>query len=200
MFYRPAEGHDLPHDPFNAIIAPRPIGWISTRGTMGDNLAPYSFFTAAAYVPPQVVFSSQGAKPDRDGTKDSLAQIRETGVFCVNLVDPALVEGMNGSCADYPAGVDEFTACGVDKAECCEIDCPRVALAPAALECRLVQEIPLLGARNTLVHAEVIGIHLREDCLHEGLYRPPGWVSRLGYRGTYATVTDTWELLRPKLD
>ncbi len=199
MFYRPAQGHGLPHDPFSAIVSPRPIGWISTRGSMGDNLAPYSFFNAAAYTPPQVVFSSLGAKEDRDGTKDSLAQIRESGVFCVNLVEPALVEMMNGSCAPYPAGVDEFEACGIEKAECSEIDCPRVAQAPAALECRFVGEMPLLGAADVLVHAEVVGVHLREDCLTDGIYRPPGWVSRLGYRGDYATVTDTWELLRPQL-
>ncbi|MEM7490237.1 MAG: flavin reductase, partial [Pseudomonadota bacterium] len=86
MFYRPEDGHGLPHNPFNAIVSPRPIGWIATRGTMGDNLAPYSFFNAVAYVPPQVMFASTSAKPDRDGTKDSVAQIRETGVFCVNIV------------------------------------------------------------------------------------------------------------------
>ena len=85
MFYRPENGHGLPHNPFNALVAPRPIGWISTRGTAGDNLAPYSFFNAVAYVPPQVMFASTSAKPDRNGTKDSVAQIIETGVFCVNI-------------------------------------------------------------------------------------------------------------------
>ncbi|NIN77265.1 MAG: flavin reductase family protein, partial [Planctomycetales bacterium] len=87
MFYRPEDGHGLPHNPFNAIVAPRPIGWISTRGADGsENLAPYSFFNAVAYTPPQVMFASTGAKPDRDGTKDSVTNIRDTGVFCVNLV------------------------------------------------------------------------------------------------------------------
>ena len=75
MFYRPENGHGLPHNPWNAIVAPRPIGWISTRGAQGDNLAPYSFFNATAYVPPQVMFASTGAKADRNGTKDSVAQI-----------------------------------------------------------------------------------------------------------------------------
>mgnify|MGYP005989099371 CR=1 FL=1 len=83
MFYRPEDGHGLPHNPFNAIVSPRPIGWISTRGAMGDNLAPYSFFNAVAYVPPQVMFSSTSSKDDRGDTKDTVAQLRERGEFCV---------------------------------------------------------------------------------------------------------------------
>ena len=98
MFYRPQDGHGLPRDPFNAVVAPRPIGWISTRDGMGrDNLAPYSFFNAVAYVPPQVMFASTSAKEDRDGTKDSVSAIRETGVFCVNLVEYAMREAMNAT-------------------------------------------------------------------------------------------------------
>ena len=98
MFYRPEDGHGLPHNPFNAIVAPRPIGWISTRDAQGrDNLAPYSFFNAVAYVPPQVMFASTSAKPDREGTKDSVANIRETRVFCVNVVSAALSGAMNRS-------------------------------------------------------------------------------------------------------
>ena len=93
MFYRPEDGHGLPHNPFNALIVPRPIGWISTRGKDGiDNLAPYSFFNGVAYTPPQVMFATTGDKPDRDGTKDSLGNIRETGVFCVNMVEKAMTE------------------------------------------------------------------------------------------------------------
>ena len=100
MFYRPEEGHGLPHNPFNAIIAPRPIGWISTQDAEGRrNLAPYSFFNAVAYVPPQVMFASTGAKADQDGTKDSVSNIRETGVFCVNIVEYAMLDAMNASSA-----------------------------------------------------------------------------------------------------
>ena len=96
MFYEPKDGHGLPHNPFNAIVTPRPIGWISTRGTDGaDNLAPYSFFNAVAYEPPQVMFASTSAKPDRGDTKDSVANIRETGVFAVNVVSFALRGAMN---------------------------------------------------------------------------------------------------------
>ena len=96
MFYRPEDGHDLPHNPFNAIVAPRPIGWISTKGSDGsENLAPYSFFNAVAYTPPQVMFASTRSKPDRGDTKDTVANIRDTKVFCVNLVDYALRDAMN---------------------------------------------------------------------------------------------------------
>ena len=94
MFYRPEAGHGLPHNPWNAIVAPRPIGWISTRGRQGDNLAPYSFFNATAYVPPQVMFASTGAKPDRPGTKDTVAQVAESRVFCINIADGALAQAM----------------------------------------------------------------------------------------------------------
>ena len=98
MFYRPEEGHGLPHNPFNAIVTPRPIGWISTQDAAGGrNLAPYSFFNAVAYVPPQVMFASTGAKADQDGTKDSVSNIRETGAFCVNIVEYAMLNAMNAS-------------------------------------------------------------------------------------------------------
>ena len=103
MFYRPQDGHPLPHNPFNAIVTPRPIGWISTRDADGnDNLAPYSFFNGVAYTPPQVMFASTGTKADVDGTKDSMANIRETGVFCVNIVEYAMRDAMNASSATLP--------------------------------------------------------------------------------------------------
>ncbi|MFT3688163.1 flavin reductase family protein [Paenirhodobacter sp.] len=196
MFYKPAQGHGLPHNPFNAIVAPRPIGWISTRGAMGDNLAPYSFFNAVAYVPPQVMFASTAAKSDREGTKDTVAQIRETGVFCVNMVTRALIDAMNATSAPLPAGEDEFTAAGIAKAPCETIDCPRVAEAPAALECRVTQIVPLLGAANVLVLGEVTGVHIRPDCLNGGRYLPPDRLSRLGYKD-YAAITETFALDRP---
>lgn len=90
MFYEPKDGHGLAHNPFNAIVTPRPIAWIATRGADGrENLAPYSFFNAIAYTPPQIMFASTSAKADRGDTKDSLANIRDTGVFCVNVVETA---------------------------------------------------------------------------------------------------------------
>lgn len=198
MFYRPSEGHPLPHNPFSAIIAPRPIGWISTRGSQGDNLAPYSFFNAVAYQPPQVMFASTSAKPDRDNTKDSVAQIRESGVFCVNIVSFALRDAMNASSAALPAGADEFAEAGIEKAACETIDCPRVAAAPAALECRMTQVVQLDGASNFVVFGEVTGVHIADDALVDGhldltRYEP---LARLGYRD-YARVTETFTLKRP---
>lgn len=198
MFYQPQRGHGLPHDPFNAIVAPRPIGWISTRGVLGDNLAPYSFFNAVAYTPPQVIFASTGAKPGRDGTKDTMAQVRESGVFCVNLASDALRHAMNDSAAALAAGVDEFQALGLERAACEVIDCPRVALAPAALECRLVQVVALRGSANLLAIGEVVGVHLRDEFLVEGRFdlarvRP---LARLGYRD-FAVIETLFEMPRP---
>lgn len=191
MFYRPAEGHGLPHNPFNALVTPRPIGWISSRGSMGDNLAPYSFFNAVAYVPPQVMFASTGVK-------DSLSNIRETRVFAVNIVGEAHRDAMSGSSAMVARGVDEFVLTGVAKADCATIPCPRVADAPATLECVVTDIISLKGKDNFLILGEVTGIHLRDDCLIDGKfdatrYRP---VARMGYRD-YTIVRDVFEMPRP---
>lgn len=199
MFYRPKDGHGLPHNPFNAIIAPRPIAWISTRSSDGtDNLAPYSFFNGAAYDPPQVMFSTTGAKPDRLRGKDTLGNIEQTGVFCINIVEEAALKAMNASSAALPAGTDEFAAAKVTKAACKEIACSRVALAPASFECRLSQVVKLEGEDNYVVFGEVVGVHLRDDCLTEGRFdiRSFGLVARLGYRD-YTVVRETFELKRP---
>lgn len=191
MFYRPADGHGLPHNPFNAIVTPRPIGWISTTGPMGDNLAPYSFFNAVAYTPPQVMFASVGVK-------DSLLNIRETGVFAVNIVGEAMLMQMSETSAMLPRGTDEFMHAGVEKTDCTTIPCPRVKDAPATLECRLTQEVALLGHDNILILGEVTGIHLRDACLKNGRFDPTLYhpVARMGYRD-YAVVREVMEVLRP---
>lgn len=199
MFYRPSEGHGLPHNPFNAIVTPRPIGWIATRGAGGqDNLAPYSFFNAVAYVPPQVMFASTGAKIDRDGTKDSVANIRETGVFCVNIVAEAMLDAMNVTSGEWPRDHDEFSEAALERAECTEIACARVANAPAALECRLTQIVPLAGKANFVVFGEVVGVHLRDDCMVDGRFEVTRFnpLARLGYRD-YTVVNSTFTLNRP---
>ena len=199
MFYRPDEGHGLPHNPFGAIVAPRPIGWISTRDGDGcDNLAPYSFFNAVAYVPPQVMFASTSAKPDRDGTKDSVANIRATGVFCVNVVSAALTDAMNRSSGPWDREVDEFVDAGLDKAACETIDCARVATAPASLECRLTQILHLPGEANFAVFGTVTGVHMRDDCMVEGRFDVTRFhpLSRLGYTD-YAVIRETFSLARP---
>lgn len=192
MFYRPEDGHGLSHNPFNAIVAPRPIGWISTRGPLGDNLAPYSFFNAVAYTPPQVMFASTGVK-------DSLRALRETGVFCVNIVTAALTDAMNATSASAAPGMDEYTLAGLEKAECTTIDCPRVAASPAALECQLMQIIALKGNNNFMILAEVTGIHIADDALTDGRFDTARLqpLARLGYMD-YAVINSTFTLERPK--
>ncbi len=199
MFYRPEDGHGLPHNPFAAIVAPRPIGWISTRGSDGsENLAPYSFFNAVAYTPPQVIFSSTSAKPDRDGTKDSVANIREMGVFCCNIVSRALAEPMNDSSGAYERGTDEFDLAELERKPCETIDCSYVAAAPAVLECRMTQIVELAGKANLMVIGEVTGIRIRDEHLVDGRFDVLSFhpVARLGYRD-YAAVTELFQMSRP---
>lgn len=199
MFYRPEQGHGLPHNPFNAIITPRPIGWISTRGSDGqDNLAPYSFFNGVAYEPPQVMFSSTSAKDDRGDTKDSVANIRDTGVFCVNIVQYDMRDAMNASSGPWDKEVDEFDLAEIERADCEVIACSRVAGAPAALECKLTQIVPLEGTSNFAVFGQVVGVHIRDNVLVDGMidvtkYLP---LARLGYRD-YAYIDRPFTLKRP---
>jgi flavin reductase (DIM6/NTAB) family NADH-FMN oxidoreductase RutF len=190
MFYRPEDGHGLPHNPFKAIVSPRPIGWISTRGPLGDNLAPYSFFNAVADDPPQVMFAG--------GLKDTIRNVEASGVFAVNLVEAASLHAMNATSKAYSRGTDEFLAAKVAKAECQSIACPRVANAPATLECRMTRVMTLPGEDNFMVIGTVTGVHLRPDCLSRGrfdvtLFQP---LSRLGYRD-YAAVEAVFALSRP---
>lgn len=192
MFYRPSEGHGLPHNPFNALIVPRPIAWVSSRSADGhDNLAPYSFFNGVAYEPPQVMFASTG-------DKDSLKNIRETQVFCVNMVDFKSRDAMNITAAHFPHNVDEFDKAGVEKAEAKEINCAYVAAAPATMECRVTQLVELKGGNNTVVFGEVIGIHLRDDCLVDGKFDATTFtpLARMGYLD-YAAVNDVFTMKRP---
>ncbi|MEP1962057.1 flavin reductase family protein [Tateyamaria sp.] len=199
MFYRPADGHGLPHNPFNAVVTPRPIAWVSTRGADGsDNLAPYSFFNGVAYTPPQVMFASTGAKDDRDGTKDSVANIRDTGMFCVNIVEEAMKDAMNQTSGPWEASTDEFDLANIEKSECSEINCARVATAPASMECKVTQIVKIEGEFNVVVFGEVIGMHLRDNCIVDGIfdvltYKP---LTRLGYRD-YSVVRDKFSLNRP---
>ena len=199
MFYRPEDGHNLPYNPFSAIVSPRPIGWIATRDADGrDNLAPYSFFNAVAYVPPQVMFASTSTKPDRDGTKDSVANIRETGVFAVNIVAYAMRDAMNQTSGPWDRDVDEFEKAAITKAQCTTIACARVADAPATLECRLTQIVTLPGEANFAVFGEVTGVHIRDNCLVDGMFDVTTFnpLSRLGYRD-YAVVRELFSLSRP---
>ncbi|MEA9825396.1 flavin reductase family protein [Xanthomonas campestris pv. raphani] len=170
-FYEPAQGHGLPHDPFNAIVGPRPIGWIGSRSAEGiANLAPYSFFNAFNYTPPIVGFASIGRK-------DSLRNIEATGQFTWNLATRPLAEAMNASAAMVPPEVDEFALAGVQMASSRLIDAPRVAASPVSFECRLSQLLQLHSASGQavetwLVLGEVVGVHLAHAALDDGVYDP----------------------------
>jgi len=199
MFYEPQKGHGLPHNPFKAIVSPRPIAWISTQDAEGKpNLAPYSFFNAVSDAPPQVIFASTGGKPDQDSGKDTLANILATGEFCINSVSHDLQNAMNASSASAGKEVNEFELAGLKAASCETITCLRVESAPASLECKLDQIITLKGDNNFIALGEVTGVHMRDDCLRDGrfdvtTYQP---LARLGYLD-YAAITDVFALKRP---
>lgn len=198
MFYEPAKGHGLPHDPFKAIVAPRPIGWISTVSGQGEvNLAPYSFFNAISSHPPLVMFSS-------DGDKDSTTFVRETGEFVVNLVGHALAQKMNASAVDAPRGVSEFGYAGLTSAPSRLVAPPRVAEAPAALECRATEifrpkTIDGEMSENVVVIGQVVGVHIDDAMLTNGLFDvvKAGSVARLGYMD-YSAVSETFAMRRPR--
>ena len=200
MFYTSEDGpKGLAHNPFKAIVAPRPIAWISTRNADGSaNLAPYSYFNAFNDAPPMIAYGTQARKTGLDEGKDSLANIRRTGEFAVNIVSYELRNAMNVSSQHFPAGEDEFAAAGLSKAPAKGIDAEIVAEAPAALECKLWKILDLPGDQSFMVIATVTGVHIQDRFIREGrldvaAYQP---LARLGYRD-YARVSDVFELTRP---
>ena len=198
MFYTPAAGdHGLPHDPFKAIIAPRPIGWISSVDGQGRvNLAPYSFFNAFSTSPPIVGFSSEGAK-------DSVSFVRETGEFVCNLVTFEMRDAMNATSAPLPRGESEFAHAGLEAEPSRLVRPPRVKGVPAALECRLTEIVTLKTAAGEalerfLVLGEVVGVHIDDRYLRNGRFdtaaaRP---IARCGY-ADYAVVSELFSIVRP---
>ena len=168
-YYEPGQGHGLPHDPFNAIVGPRPIGWISSQDAEGRlNLAPYSFFNAFNYTPPIIGFSSVGRK-------DSLNNIEATGEFCWNLATRSLAEAMNQSCAAVAPEVDEFALSGLTPVASKVVAVPRVQESPVSFECKVTQIIQLQGADKTpvpswLVLGEVVAVHIAKALLVDGIY------------------------------
>jgi flavin reductase (DIM6/NTAB) family NADH-FMN oxidoreductase RutF len=173
-FYEPRNGHKtipgLAHDPLNAIVAPRPIGWISTLGSDGvRNLAPYSFFSLYNYQPPIIGFTSIG-------WKDSVANVTQSGEFVWNLATRNLADAMNASAATVTPEVDEFTLAGLAVAPSRVVAPLRVAASPVAFECRLTQTLRLASADGAtldtwLVLGEVVGIHIAPHLIEEGAYR-----------------------------
>lgn len=206
MFYEPKkQNHGLPRNPFKACVAPRPIGWISSQDKAGNvNLAPYSFFNAIADDPPLVMFASNGVKADEGGRmKDSVSNIEETGEFVANMAVWDLREQMNLTSAPLPHGESEAAAAGLEMLPSNLVKPPRVAAAPANMECTLWKIIELPsgtpGQRNTMVIGEVIGIHIRDDALTDGFLdlaraKPLG---RLGYLD-YVVVDAVFQMQRPK--
>jgi flavin reductase (DIM6/NTAB) family NADH-FMN oxidoreductase RutF len=198
-FYEPRQGHGLPHDPFNAIVAPRPIGWISTHDSQGrHNLAPYSFFNAFNYVPPIVGFASIGAK-------DTLHNARQTGEFVWNLVTRPLAEAMNASCAAVPPEVDEFVLAGLTPVASRLITAPRVAESPVNFECRVTQIVQLQTTEGQtvptwLVLGEVVAVHIASQLLVNGVYDTAAAhpVVRGGGAADYFEITPAQRFLMPR--
>lgn len=200
-FYEPCLGHGLPHDPFNAIVGPRPIGWVSTRSNDGVlNLAPYSFFTAFNYIPPIVGFSSTGPK-------DSLRNVQENDMFVWNLVTRPLAEAMNQTCAPVGPEVNEFELAGLTTAPSRVVDVPRVAESPVSFECRSTQIIQLEGLDKQkvptwLVLGEVVGVHIADHLLKDGIYDTAnaGHILRGGGPADYFSIgpEQLFHMWRPK--
>lgn len=200
-FYEPRHGHGLPHDPFNAIVGPRPIGWISSRNAAGAlNLAPYSFFNAFNYVPPIVGFASIGYK-------DTVRNIEATGEFVWNLTTRALAEQMNQTCAAVPPEVNEFELAGLTPAPSRVVAVPRVLESPVSFECRRTQVLQLEGVDGSkvdtwLVLGEVVAVHIAKVLLKDGVYDTAnaGHVLRGGGPGDYFTVgpEQLFRMYRPR--
>ena len=188
-FYQPACGHGLAHDPFNAIVGPRPIGWIATKGQDGSlNLAPYSFFNAFSYTPPIVGFSSTTAK-------DSVRNARETGEFVWNLATSDLAAAMNETSASVPHGVSEFGLAGLTPAPSRIVDVPRVAESHVSFECKVSQIIQLQrpGGELTpawMVFGEVVAVHIARHLLVDGSFDTfnAGIILRAGGPTAYARI------------
>lgn len=200
MFYEPANNdHGLPHNPFKAIVSPRPIAWISTLNADGvANLAPYSFFNAVQDTPPMLMFAVAGKKMGIDEPKDSLTNIRTSGEFCVNIVSDALKDAMNITSQHFAHGVDEFEKAGLEKAASRVIKTPYVAACPVALECQLHSITDLPGG-GQMVLGEVVGVHIKDEHIKDGLLDVTSYVplARLGYKD-YANVKTVFSLKRPE--
>jgi flavin reductase (DIM6/NTAB) family NADH-FMN oxidoreductase RutF len=196
VFYEPDKRDRslLPHDPFKAFIAPRPIGWVSTLGPSGEvNLAPYSYFNAVQDNPPTLMFSSAGPK-------DSATFASGVGEFVWNMPTYELRAQMNETARTVPRGANEFENAGLTMAPCRLVAPPRVAEAPVSLECRVVEVVRL--AVNIVVFGEVVGVHLDEGYVVDGRFDlvRAAPVARCGYRGDYAVVDSLFEMLRPDYD
>ena len=199
-YYEPRNGHGLKHDPFNAIVAPRPIGWISSRDTKGNvNLAPYSFFNGFCYTPPIIGFSSTS-------WKDSVANLQETGEFVWNLATMDLAKQMNATAAHVAREISEFAIAGLTPAPCRLVKPPRVAESPVSFECKVSQIVQLQGADGKKANAwltlgEVVAVHIDKAFIKDGVYQTAlaQPIVRAGRRGDYFVIRQDamFEMQRP---
>jgi len=204
MFFEPKNGmrpSPLKHNPLNALVCPRPIGWVSTVGADGGlNLAPFSYFNAVSADPPCVLFAPNTASPDE--VKDTYRNIVEVPEFVVNLVSIELAELMNATSAGFSYDVDEFEKCGVESISSMVVRPPRVKQSKAALECTVHEVIHLPvgsdGRKSHVVVGQVVGIHLDDDLIVDGLVDEARLhpLARLGYFN-YAGLGEIFELKRP---
>ena len=197
-FYEPAKGHRLAHDPFKAIVAPRPIGWISTVDAKGHvNLAPYSFFNAVSDSPPILMFAGSA-------NQHSIANAETTGEFVFNLVSAKFAATMNSTSAVVPHGVNEFKLAGLEQIQSELVKPPRVAGVPAAIECKVlavhrIHDLAGCDLKRNIVVGQAVGIHIDPRVIRDGLFdtaaaRP---IARCGYRGDYVEVVTLFEMFRP---
>jgi len=199
-FYEPLNGHGMKHDPFNAIVGPRPIGWISSKDKDGRvNLAPYSFFNAFNYTPPLIGFSSIN-------WKDTVSNIEATGEFVWNLATMDLAQQMNKTSASVPHGVNEFDVAGLTPVPCRLVDVPRVGESPVSFECKVSQIIQLQGADGKKAQAwltmgEVVAVHIDRRLIKDGVYQTAMAhpILRAGRSGDYVEVRPEamFEMPRP---
>ncbi|TCS64625.1 flavin reductase (DIM6/NTAB) family NADH-FMN oxidoreductase RutF [Primorskyibacter sedentarius] len=198
MFYDPrSEPHGLAHNPWTALVVPRPIGWVSTLSDSGDaNLAPYSFFNAVSGNPPFVMFSSAGRK-------DTQRNAETTGEFVVNMATAELMGAMNASSAVLGPEVDEFSLAGLEKAQCHNVSAPRVSASPVAIECVLNQVVTMTTRNGTraasqVIIGEVVGIHIADEVIVDGVLdiRKMRPLSRLGYMD-YSVIDEVFAMDRP---
>ncbi len=202
MFFDDHRKHGLRHNPFKALVAPRPIAWVSSVSADGvANLAPFSYFNACADRPPTVMFAPNNPRPNGDG-KDTLRNIEQTNEFVVNLAGYDLREPMNLTSAHVDPSIDEFKLAGLTPAPSVHVKAPRVEEAPVSLECRFLTRLRLPSdhpaIENNVVIGQVVGTHIAEHIIRDGMidmaaYRP---VARLGYMD-YTSVETVFEMLRP---
>jgi flavin reductase (DIM6/NTAB) family NADH-FMN oxidoreductase RutF len=203
MFYETAkQNHGLPHDPFKAIVAPRPIGWISSMSAKGEyNLAPYSFFNGVSSDPPMVMFSSEGRK-------DSLVFVEETKEYVCNLATWDLRRPMNATSGPFPRGVDEMREVGLESAPSVLVKPPRVKATPCAMECKWLQTVQLLDLGGSLtdryvVFGQVVGIYIDERYIQDGLLNTAAMrpIARAGYHDYFVATPETkFSIRRPRGD